>query len=223
MWWTKGNSHRTFVREERADFKYTADIDFYLIPLYYFAMEEISDLEWLILDNLSDDAECIATIWTNTSDTIPNITGYQLKVTIYQLYKNGLVYIENETESIALESILDEETENRYASGNYYFGLTPKGVEVWESSSGKYGEPIDWSNYWKVSYDIEKREGFIDGTTKEICLNVLNDENQRGSSIFKEWQIDTDSLKHSDIDGFQAKYYKYISGGHRISFKLKRR
>jgi hypothetical protein len=186
-------------------------------------MEEISELEWLILGSLSNDTECVATIWPDIKESVPSITEHQLKDTIYQLYKIGLVYIESETGPVSRENILAEETENEYSNGNYYFGLTPKGVEVWEASSGKYDEPINWSNSWKASYDIERQKGFIDGTSKEVCLSVLIKDNQEGFGMFKEWQIDMDSLEHSDIEGFQAKYYKYISGGHRISFKLKRR
>ncbi len=34
--------------------------------------------------------------------------------------------------------------------------------------------------------------------------------------------VDQATLRHSEIKGFQAKHYKYISGGHRIDFTIKK-
>jgi hypothetical protein len=186
-------------------------------------MEEISKLEWLILGSLSNDTECVACIWPDMKESMPSITGYELKDVIYSLYKRGLIYIASETEPVDREDVLAEEITNEYSTGNYYFGLTSKGVEVWEKATEKYDEPVDWSKSWTANHDLERREGHIDGTSREVCLNRLKAWNENGYGEFKEWQVDMDSLIHSEIKGFQAKYYRYISGGHRISFKLKRR
>jgi hypothetical protein len=186
-------------------------------------MEDASKLEWCILDALSNDTECVAIIWPYVKDTLPDISGDKLKDTIYKLYKRGLVYIESETAPVDREDILAEETTNQNSIGNYYFGLTPAGVELWEEASKKYDEPVDWSNSWIVHYDVEHQEGYINGTSREVCLNQLIRDNQSSYSLLEEWQVDMNSLVHSNVKGFQAKYYKYISGGHRIRFKLKKR
>ena len=183
-------------------------------------MEHASKLEWLILASLANDTECVAMIWPYVKDTMPNISGHKLKDTIYSLYQRSFVYIASDTEPIDREDILAEETTNEYSTGNYYFGLTPAGVEFFEEASKEYDEPIDWSNSWTASYG---QEGHIDGTSREVCLNQLINWNQKGYGEFKEWQVDMNSLVHSEIEGFKAKYYKYIPGGHRIAFKLKRR
>jgi hypothetical protein len=39
----------------------------------------------------------------------------------------------------------------------------------------------------------------------------------------KDLQIDWSSIAYSKIEGFMAKYYKYIPGGYRAIFKLKKR
>jgi hypothetical protein len=185
-------------------------------------MEQASKLELLILDCLSDDTECVASIWYHNEDELQNVSGEEFKNTIYELYKRGLINDPSMSEPISREDILDEETTNEYHIGNYYFGLTPAGVEFWEEACRESGEPIDWSKSWHASYDTKKQEGYINGTSKEVCLNELESWNKKPQGDLKDWQVDMNSLVHSEIEGFQAKYYKYISGGHRVSFKLNR-
>jgi hypothetical protein len=36
-------------------------------------------------------------------------------------------------------------------------------------------------------------------------------------------QIDWSTIAYSKIEGFMAKYYKYVQGGYRLTFKLKKR
>ena len=150
-------------------------------------------------------------------------TEYKLKDTIHSLYKRGLIYDPSVPTPINRKDILAEEIENEYSTGNYYFGLTPAGVELWEEASKEYSEPIDWSNSWTLRYDSKRQEGYIDGTSRDVCLNVLIERNQDKLGSFKDWQVAMNSLVDSKMDGFQATYYKHISGGHRISFKLIKR
>jgi hypothetical protein len=63
--------------------------------------------------------------------------------------------------------------------------------------------------------DDKKGQGWIEGIAEKVCLEGLERLAQNAL-----WQIDKTTLKHSAVDGFQAKYYKYIQGGHRIDFKL---
>ncbi|MFC1846670.1 hypothetical protein ACFLYS_01230 [Chloroflexota bacterium] len=153
---------------------------------------------------------------------MPTISGRKLKEAIYGLYKSSLIYIKVETAQIDREDILAKETNNRYSIGNFYFGLTQEGVKFWENASEEYGEPLDWSNNWAAHYSPFRQDGYIDGSSQETCLKELMDFNRGTDGTSKEWKVDMNSLIHSDIEGFQASYYKYIPGGHRISFKLKR-
>ena len=186
-------------------------------------MEHASKLELLILDSLSDDTECVASIWFHNEDELHDISGHKLKNTIYHLYERGLIYIEGETALLDREDILAEEATNEYHTGNYYFGLTLAGVEFWEEARKECDEPVDWSKTWTAHRDYNEQKGYIDGTSREVCLNAFIESNQETRGNFKDWQVDMSSLVDSEIEGFQAKYYKYIPGGHRISFKLKRR
>ena len=185
-------------------------------------MEQASKLELLILDSLSDDTECIASIWFHNENELHGISGQDIKDAIYRLYEQGLIY-DSSIANIDREDILAEETTNEYHTGNYYFGLTPAGVEFWEEARKENDEPVDWSKTWTARRDYNEQKGYIDGTSREVCLNALIESNQETRGNFKDWQVDMSSLVDSEFEGFQAKYYKYIPGGHRISFKLKRR
>lgn len=186
-------------------------------------MERASKIELFILDCLSDNTECVASIWFHKEDELQNVSGHELKNTIYNLYKRGLISDRSVPEPLSCEDIMAEDPTNEYHTGNYYFGLTPAGVEFWEEARRESGEPVDWSRSWHASYDTKKQEGHIDGTSKEVCLKELESWNKKPRDSFKDWQVDMNSLIHLEIEGFQVKYYKYISGGHRISFKLRKR
>jgi len=165
-------------------------------------MKRASKLDLLILDSLSDDTECVASIWFHKEDELQNISGQELKNTIYELYKRGLIYDRSATEPIACEDILTEETTNQYHIGNYYFGLTSAGVEFWEEARKEYNEPVDWSKMWVAHYDYNQQKGYIDGTSREACLNALIRNNQETRGNFKDWQVDMNSLVDSKIEGF---------------------
>ena len=167
-------------------------------------------LELLVLDSLANDTECVASIWPDLKAEIPNISGRRVKDTLFSLYQRGLVYISGEAEPVTHEEILAEKTTDKYLVGNYYFGLTSAGAEFWEESCREIGDPIDWSDSWVIRYHAERNEGYVDGMSRTICLKALN--------MVEDRQVDMDSLVDSEIEGFQAKYYKFLSGGHRIWF-----
>ena len=194
-----------------------------LSPYMILVMEQVSELELLIIDCLSVDNGCVASIRYHEAEGLHDIPDVELKNAIYGLYKRGLIHDRGISEPIPRESIMAEDTSNQYHTGNYYFGLTPAGVEFWEEARRKNGDPVDWSRMWSAYTSPEQHEGYIDGTFREVCLNVLKSWNDNGLDFLKDWQVDMDSLMESEIEGFYATYYKYISGGHRIFFKLKRR
>ena len=178
-------------------------------------MKRASKLELLILDAISDDTEFVASIWYHNKDELRNISGQELKNTIYELYKRGLIYDQSVTEPITREDILSQETTNQYLTGNYYFGLTPSGVDYWEKLSEQSGYPVDWSDSWTMTFDSERQEGHVDGTSRAVCLNALKKVDNL--------ELDMNTLLDSEINGFLAKYYKYVSGGHRITFRYRKR
>jgi hypothetical protein len=173
-------------------------------------MEKITKLEWQILDSLSEDKECIAAV------NISKNSKADIKKTTYELYQKGLLY---EVTNQSLDyNILMSETENA-AEAHYWFGLTQLGAEYWEKHSRKYsGNYIDWSQACIGYLDFQKNEGYLDGTSKRVCLNSLQDLVHA-----KDRQIDVDTIQYSKTEGFYAKYFKYITGGHRITFKLSRK
>lgn len=173
-------------------------------------MKKITKLEWRILNSLSDDKECIAAM------NIPRISKADIKKTTYELYQNGLLY-EDTNQTLDYNTLMSE-TEN-VADACYWFGLTQLGAGYWEKYSKKYsGNYIDWSQACTGYLDFQKNEGYLDGTSKRVCLNSLQD-----LVSTKDRQIDIDTIQYSKTNGFYAKYYKYITDGHRITFKLSRK
>lgn len=190
-------------------------------------MEGISKLDWFILDSLSNSLESVTEIWKYVKTDFHYLSEHLLKDTLYNLYQRKLIYIDkvSKTELIDREDIMAEEIDNEYSLGKYYFGLAPAGVEFWEEASKEYYKPVDWSSS-HVTYlypgEQDGCRGIIEGVSKEVCLNEILKWDKQGHISYTKWKVNMNSLVHSDIEGFRPKYCKYISGGHRISFKLNR-
>jgi len=181
-------------------------------------MKKPSKLDWYILDNLSNDWECLTTIYPEVAEFVSGISRENVVDAIHHLIKEGYIQIRG-GHIFDKEALLSEPEE--YLETKYWFGLTTLGCEAWEAHSVEYaGYPIDWTQAWSASISFENREGHIDGVSKEVCLAAINKE----LFLLREepFEIDKKSMKYSKINGFNAKYYKYISGGCRISFKLRR-
>jgi hypothetical protein len=178
-------------------------------------MKELTKLEWTILSSISDDEESVALILEIIRNDFRNISQKEVAETIYKLYQNGLV--EDKKEAVDYETLINESED--YAGNYYWFSLTDVGFNYWEKFASIYSDgPNDWSKSWVAQPDYKMGEGFIDGASLEACLQGLDRIDDD-----KEWKIDRNSLIHSEIEGFQAKYYKHINGGHRITFKFVRR
>lgn len=173
-------------------------------------MNDMSKLEWAILDNLSDDQECPATICPEVQEEIKDASRQDVIDALCRLHEAGLVALPDRT-TLSREALIAE------AEGNFdtphWFGLTSSGCAAWEAGSET---PIDWSEMWSGHIDYESRKGYVEGTSQDVCITAL----PRLIPDNKQ-QIDMTSLSHSDISGFQAKYYKHLPGGHRIDFVLK--
>lgn len=168
----------------------------------------LSKNEWLILSSLSDDRECLSSI------DEPELSRTEMVELLEGLYKRGLICIESGT-LFERKKLLEEP--DKHWDTAYWFGLTEKGCKEWEAHSQQYsGQPVDWSSSWKGEFFDDKREGYIEGVSEKVCMQALENH-------LKDIPFTIDSIKHKEIDGFQAKYYKYIAGGHRIDFKLKRK
>jgi hypothetical protein len=177
-------------------------------------METVTKDKWLVLDTLADSLESIAQISANVEDSIP---AEKMNAIITELYGQGLVSIYCNNTHKSGENILS--TENmRHNTDELYFGLTPAGAEAWERASVVYNEPVDWSSSYVAARDFVAQIGHVDGVSREVCINALDKLTED-----KVWQIDMNSLVESEITGFQAKYYKYMPSGYRISFRLTRR
>jgi hypothetical protein len=65
---------------------------------------------------------------------------------------------------------------------------------------------------------------------KQENIYILNERSEKppsrplkGLPVDKKWDKDANTISHLEIDGFNAKYYKYLPGGHRITFKLRKK
>jgi hypothetical protein len=173
-------------------------------------------LEWTILDNLSDDWECPATICKEVADAVPEATRQTVLRTLLSLHEQGLVRLQNGNRPDP-QALLSEREED--FDTPHWFALTPEGCTRWERDSMTFsGSPISWSEAWSGHVDFASCKGHVDGTNEAVCLSalprLLHDD---------KWTIDMTSLAHSEIPGFRAKYYKYLTGGHRIDFRIRKK
>ena len=180
-------------------------------------MGTLTKLEWTILNNLANDWECPATICPEVESEITSTSRDEVLGTLYELFQRGLVALQDGG-SLQLQTLLSEPQEN--FDTRLWFGLTQSGCVEWEKHAEQFcGDAIHWAQTWSGNISYLDAAGYVDGTTREVCvesLNTLLPENT-------EWEIDRSTLQYSAIAGFNAKYYKYIQGGHRISFKLRKK
>jgi hypothetical protein len=179
-------------------------------------MKEITKLEWSILNCLSDDEETTGLIFSMIKDDLPNISIKEVAESILKLYQKDLL-LEDNHQDVVPHNLIMEGVD--YRDNVYWFGLTDKGCKYWEEYAPTYsGGPIDWSQCWVGHLDYEHKNGHVDGISLKGCLQGL-----KRIDTEKDWQVDRTTLTTLVIAGFQATYYKYIKGGCRVSFKLKKR
>jgi hypothetical protein len=180
-------------------------------------MSSLTKLEWTILNNLANDWECPATISPEVQSEINGTSRKEVLGTLYQLFERGLVALQDGG-SLQLQTLLSESEDN--FDTRLWFGLTQTGCFEWEKHAEQFsGNAIHWGQSWSGNISYLDAAGYVDGTTREVCVEALN----RLLPDDTEWEIDRNTLQDSAIAGFDAKYYKYIHGGHRISFKLRKK
>ncbi len=83
-------------------------------------MSEVTKLEWMIMDSLSDDYETVPLILNNLKYDFHNISQKVVEDTVYKLFQRGLVQEINHKE-IYLQTIIAERAGND--DNVYWFGL----------------------------------------------------------------------------------------------------
>ena len=168
----------------------------------------MNKIDWLILNELSDDFESMTQIYPLEQCSKTKRSAIIDRIEL--LLQKGLIKLANDI--VFVKEMLLAEPEEYYDT-DFWFGLTERGAEEWEKHAKKFGEfEVDWSDAWSESLNYHKQQGYILGVSKEICMKYLK-ANRKDI-------VDFDSLKVIPISSFQAKYYKILSGGVKIKFKL---
>lgn len=174
-------------------------------------------IDWEILDYLSDDYESIAQIYPYLSKS-QKITLHDIADRLIVLYQQQYIYL-LDNEELNITEFRTEVYTQEYEYSNFWFGLAPKGVEFWEGNTIQYGgEPIDWSKSWITKINYNNNTGYLIGTTHEVCQEAL----EIISIEYEDIHINKSSLKTEPVAEFQAKYYKTLKNGYKLSFKFQR-
>ena len=159
---------------------------------------EIDKLRWAILDSLADDYESMEMIVPAVRTLVPDSDERTVSEQVGQLLLSGFV-----------ETVGKSEVS---------YGMTGQGCEVWEKYCTIFSEgPPDWSKSWTMDVDYTTGVGYVNGTSREVCESAIAKHAQ------PDIVIDTSSFKHTSIEGFKAKYYKKLKGGHRIDFRFQKK
>ena len=157
-------------------------------------------IDWAILDAVSDDPESLDSILRHLGNLEILVETDDVQSRLNQLVDSGCLAAE-----------WDQPV---------FYGLTTSGCELWERLDRTYSadEPLDWSKSWVCRLDWTHGTGCVVGATRSACEAALAKESATGG-----WEVDTTSIVHRPVEGFQAKYYKWLSGGHEISFSIRSR
>jgi hypothetical protein len=179
-------------------------------------MNKLTLLEWKILNNLANDRECPATILPEVAEEVGNVSREEIIDALLKLFDKGLIDLPDGN-GVTKKELLAEPEDN--FGTRLWFGLTRSGCSAWEAHAKEYyGEFIDWSSAWTGFISYLDKKGYVDGISFDVCKKALD----KILAHEKKWEIDRNSLEDMPIDGFYAKYFKHINGGHRIMFKIKK-
>ena len=159
--------------------------------------DPLDAIDWKILDALSDDREPIEQIVSNLQrDSTPEEL-LDLDGRLGNLVRMGFV----EASGMDLE----------------LYSLTSTGSATWERLATSYAdEAIDWSRFWASHIEYKTHAGRISGTTEAVCMSALG-----RLSVAAKLDIDQSTIRHEPIEGFWAKYHKWLPGGHQITFRFR--
>jgi hypothetical protein len=175
---------------------------------------ELSEFELDVLDCFWSDHECVGTILMNLRSEHSDVTQLTIAKTVYKLWELEML-VADCSQPVDKDTLFSEPPE--YEKATYWFRLTAKGAAIYEEGLKVLkNDTFDWNASYSGLYSYKNKQGYVDGTSKDVCLNEILEFNKTE----KEWQVDMDSFVYSKIKGFRPHYWKYIEGGHRISFKL---
>jgi hypothetical protein len=151
---------------------------------------------WAILDSLSDDFEAAPDILDYLTRLGISLSRFEIEQRLQELITRG--------------SIRHHEADSKV------YGLTTVGAATWETLGQTFSdEPIDWSKAWTLDVDMQEGKGSVTGVSMRACeIGVSQITRLLGVSILEG------TSRHEIVPGFWAKYYKWIDGGHRISFEI---
>ena len=170
----------------------------------------MTHLDWLVLDATADDFESIVQIADSVRCDLPQISRAELARHIIELLRDGFLQ-QLESDEISLEDLVRVPER---LQPPFWFGMTARGAEAWERCAKEFdSEPPDWSRAYACCFDFATLRGHCDGVSREVCLSAIR--NSRDHAAVRE-----ETFRFESIDSFNAKYYKRIKGGVRVSFDL---
>lgn len=172
-------------------------------------------IDWLILDELSDDYETFERIDNNISRELNGLKVVEIAVCVKELYDKGYIEILDENGFKARN--IDKNM--LYINANkLWCGLALKGAEYWEQNAQKYGgQVINWFEFCVVKYNHKTNTGEIYGIDLEVCKKKLSHFIvERGNNMI----LDKNSVTIVEIEDFYIKYYKKIKSGYKVIFRL---
>jgi hypothetical protein len=170
----------------------------------------VTHLDWLVLDATADDFESIVQIADSVRRDLRQISRAELARHIIELLRDGFLQ-QFEPHEISLEDLAGVPERMQPP---FWFGMTARGVEAWERFATEFdSEPPDWSRAYAYCFDFAALRGYCDGVSREVCLSAIR--NSPNHAAVRE-----ETFRFESIDSFNAKYYKRIKGGFRVSFDL---
>jgi hypothetical protein len=158
--------------------------------------DPLDAIDWKILDALSDDYEPMEQIVSSLQRVSTPEELLELDARLSNLVRMGFV----ETSGTDFE----------------LYSLTSTGSATWERLATSYSDKaIDWSEFCASHIEYKTHAGRISGTTESVCMSALD-----RLSVAAKLEIDQSTIRHEPIEGFWAKYHKWLPGGHQITFRF---
>jgi predicted transcriptional regulator len=99
-------------------------------------MNDITKLEWNVLDSLSDHEETIGVIMSSIKEDFPDISTREVTKSVYRLWQQGLIFEDNH-QNIDYQTPIDESAD--YLQNVYCFARLAKYLVSPARTSGTFG------------------------------------------------------------------------------------
>lgn len=175
----------------------------------------LSQLEWLVLDSTSDDWESPPQIISYVQKQLPSVMLRDLNIEIYAMLSRGLLT------QMELMPITEDQLQNlnpEHPDAQFWFGMSSIGVEAWEKDASLYKSAVDWSRAWTFRVNYVDSSGYCEGVSEAVCREALTNQ-----SRFSDVEILVNTIKVAKLSSFSPKYYKTLTGGVRLDFKIRRK